>query len=153
MKTSTLRSYTCVHCTAAITPKVHSFSTSYYTLPLCVSCQQLLEPKIQNASELTIQLYAALRHRNIPAQLEKFDGFKTIDIAVPEAKINIEVDGHQHNTDSIQALEDLKRTFHFFKKGYFTLRIPNTLVRHHLGETVQYIARIVGECGESRKAS
>lgn len=29
--------------------------------------------------------------------MEKFDGFKHIDIAIPEAKVNIEVDGGHHN--------------------------------------------------------
>ena len=145
MNNSHLPVFTCARCAVAISPKVHTFSTGYYALALCMDCQELLEPVIQQASPLTIQLYAALRQRNIPAQLEKFDGFKTIDIAVPQAKINIEVDGLQHNTDRQQALTDLKRTFHSFKKGYYTLRIPNTLVRHHLDETAQYIAGIVEE--------
>ena len=146
-------SFTCVNCDVSISPKVNTFSTGYYSIPLCITCQQLLEPLIQNASELTVQLYAALRHRHIPAQLENFDGFKTIDIAVPQAKINIEVDGHQHNTDAHQALSDLKRTFYSFKQGYYTIRIPTTLVRHHLDETARYIEGIVGECGYNRKAS
>lgn len=38
-------------------------------------------------------LYFSLREREVPAELEKFDGYKTIDIAVVEVKVNIEVAG------------------------------------------------------------
>ena len=74
-------------------------------------------------------LYRALIRREVPAFLEKWDGHKHIDIAVPEAKFNIEVDGKHHNTNEKQALSDLKRTYWSFKKDYITLRIPNCLVR------------------------
>jgi hypothetical protein len=36
-----------------------------------------------------------LKKREVPAELEKFDGHKTIDIAVADARVNIEVDGSQ----------------------------------------------------------
>jgi very-short-patch-repair endonuclease len=149
----TLTSHSCIRCATAISPKVHSFSTGYYHLALCIPCQQFLDPMIEKATAPTIQLYGALLRRNIPAQLEKNDGFKTIDIAVPVARINIEVDGPQHNTDRHQALKDLKRTYYSFTKGFYTLRIPNTLILHHLDETAQYIAEIINEGQYNRKAS
>ncbi|MFN3773848.1 DUF559 domain-containing protein [Cloacibacterium normanense] len=98
-------------------------------------------------TEETIRLYFALKKREVPAQLEKYDGFKHIDIAVPEAKINIEVDGIHHNFNSTQALRDLKRTYHSFLKGYYTLRIPNSLVRNDsfLDETANFIVKILNE--------
>jgi len=92
----------------------------------------------QTTSE-TLALYFALRERGVPAELEKFDGHKTIDIAVTDAKVNIEVDGAHHNYDVRQALADLKRTYFSFLKGYLTLRIPNSLVRLNLEETADYI--------------
>lgn len=91
-----------------------------------------------------IDLYFALRKRGVPAKLEKFDGYKTIDIAIPEAKVNIEVDGAQHNFNARQALADLKRTYYSFKKGYLTLRIPNCLTKDKaLEETADYITEFL----------
>ena len=88
-------------------------------------------------------LYFALKERDVPAELEKFDGFKTIDIAVPEAKVNIEVDGQHHNFNPQQALSDLKRTYFSFLKGYLTLRIPNSLILWDLEETANYLTEIL----------
>jgi very-short-patch-repair endonuclease len=93
-------------------------------------------------------LYYALKDRGIPVELEKFDGFKTIDIAIPLAKINIEVDGIHHNANSDQALADLKRTYYSYLEGYFTLRIPNSLLRSNLEETTQYIAEMCSKSYE-----
>lgn len=74
-------------------------------------------------------------------ELEKFDGHKHIDIAITEAKVNIEVDGKQHNLSPKQALADLERTFYSFKKGYVTLRIPNSLVRDY--KTITMTAKFI----------
>lgn len=82
-----------------------------------------------SATNEAIALYFALKQRGVPAILEKNDGHKTIDIAVPDAKVNIEVDGEHHNYDAKQAMKDLERTLYSFKKGYSTLRIPNSLTR------------------------
>lgn len=87
----------------------------------------------------------ALRNKDIPTILEQWDGHKHIDIAIPKYKINIEVDGEQHNTKPKQALADLKRTFYSYKKGYFTLRIPNSLVEKHFDDCIDMIVKIVNE--------
>ncbi len=88
-----------------------------------------------------------LKRRGVPAELEKWDGKKTIDIAVVEAKVNIEVDGGQHNYNSNQALVDLQRTLYSFKKGYLTLRIPNSLIKRDIQKTADLITEF---CVESR---
>ncbi|WP_343522035.1 DUF559 domain-containing protein [Pedobacter sp.] len=90
-----------------------------------------------------MSLYFALKERGVPAQLEKFDGYKHTDIAIPQAKVNIEVDGGHHNYSNKQALSDLKRTYHSFLKGYLTLRIPNSLVQYHLEETADHITEML----------
>ena len=94
------------------------------------------------------KLYNALKRERVPAYLEKWDGYKHIDIAIPEAMINIEIDGCHHNLHSNQALADLKRTYHSFKKGYFTLRIPNSLIREHLNEVVDLVIEILNESND-----
>jgi very-short-patch-repair endonuclease len=41
------------------------------------------------------------------AELEKWDGYKHIDIAITEVRVNIEVDGKHHRIDQDQAFRDL----------------------------------------------
>ena len=74
-------------------------------------------------------------------ELEKWDGHKHIDIAIVESKVNIEVDGGQHNYSVHQALADLERTYYSFRKGYVTLRIPNVLVRN--SDTIKTTAAFI----------
>ena len=129
----------CLHCHRHIDERIFKFSTSRYKYPLCISCQEWYTNKpIQTSSE-AIELYLSLKSRGVPAELEKFDGYKTIDIAVVDAKVNIEVDGPHHNYKYKQALSDLQRTLHSFRKGYLTLRIPNALVNENLEETANSI--------------
>jgi very-short-patch-repair endonuclease len=110
------------------------------------------EKQFTSPSKITLEaqaLYYALKDRGIPVELERHDGYKTIDISIPSAKINIEVDGAHHNLNSEQALADLKRTYYSFLEGYYTLRIPNSLLRSHLEETTEYIS---GICNTKLKA-
>ena len=115
--------------------------------PLCMNHQQWLNNIYSNSSTTpqAIELYFALRRRGVPAELEKWDGFKTIDIAVTQAMVNIEVDGQHHNYSHQQALSDLKRTFYSFQKGFLTLRIPNSLVEWSIEETADYITEFLIE--------
>ena len=94
------------------------------------------------------KLYYELKRQGVPAYLEKWDGYKHIDIAIPEAMINIEIDGGHHNYNPKQALSDLKRTYHSFKKQYFTLRIPNSLVKNYFKEVVNLVIEILNESNE-----
>jgi very-short-patch-repair endonuclease len=87
----------------------------------------------------------SLKKRGVPAELEKFDGYKTIDIAVVDAKVNIEVDCHQHISNPKQALADLKRTYFSLQKGFLTLRIPTALIRENLEATADYITTFLLE--------
>ena len=87
-----------------------------------------------------IKLAELLREKGWKVELEKFDGYKHIDIAIVKAKVNIEVDGKHHHGKS-QALRDLKRTFYSWNKDYVTLRIPNILTSDEktIHETAEYI--------------
>jgi len=137
--------YFCSVCKRTITEDEYEYSMDKYRRALCRPHQKRPEIKPQPPTPEALKLYQALKKRGVPATLEKFDGFKHIDIAIPQAKVNIEVDGGQHNFDHKQALADLKRTFYSFKKGYVTLRIPNSLVREHLEETADYITDFLNE--------
>ncbi len=76
-------------------------------------------------------------------QLERWDGYKRVDIWIPDCRINIEVDGLHHCALPEQALTDLKRTLHSFKKGIITLRVPNALVREDAA--IEQTARCLDE--------
>jgi very-short-patch-repair endonuclease len=137
------KNYGCVECEAYIEDRVFHFSMDHYFHPLCRRCQTWFEDILNysTATDFAIELYFSLKARGVPVQFEKSDGFKSIDIAVPQVKVNIEVDGKHHAYDGRQALADLKRTLHSFKKGYTTLRIPNVLTSYDLELTSDLIAQ------------
>jgi hypothetical protein len=137
----------CRNCSAAINQHVIAYSTDTFGYPLCITCQQDVGNKFNYSTKETINLYFSLRERGVPAELEKFDGFKTVDIAVAEARVNIEVDGEQHFNNADQAFDDLQRTFFSFKKGFLTLRIPNVLVKQNLKQTADYVTEFLNETG------
>lgn len=140
-------SKTCINCQCTINNSIFSYSVNNFSAPLCISCQHWFRGILDytSATDESIILYFSLRQRGVPAIIEKNDGFKTIDIAVPEAKVNIEVDGAHHNFDPNQAICDLDRTLYSFKKGFLTLRIPNSLVRYHLDRTADKITEYLNE--------
>lgn len=107
----------CLECNRKISDNVFNYSINKYGIPLCIEHQDWIEYMETKTTFEAIRLYFALKKRGVPAQMEKFDGFKQIDIAIPEAKVNIEVDGKHHNYDKQQALADLKRTYYSFLKG------------------------------------
>ena len=144
------RTRTCWECGTPIDRQVFAYSNKYCGFPLCIQHQQWLKGHV-NASSESKTLYFALKARGVQAELEKFDGYKTIDIAVTDAKVNIEVDGKHHNFKPSQALTDLKRTYYSFKKGYLTLRIPNSLVKSRLDETAKLIIEYLSESNSKYK--
>ncbi|WP_448104627.1 DUF559 domain-containing protein [Pedobacter panaciterrae] len=133
----------CLECGCDISPQVHDYSYNYFGIPLCMPHQKWVKQQEQVSTISAMSLYFALKERGVPAQLEKWDGHKHIDIAIPQAKVNIEVDGGHHNYSDKQALSDLKRTYYSFLKGYLTLRIPNSLVNGHLYETADHITEML----------
>lgn len=137
----------CIQCNSKIDLRVFNYSIENYRHPLCRSCQEWFEDILEysTATDEAIDLYFALRQREVPAKLEKSDGFKTIDIAIPHAKVNIEVDGGHHNYSARQAMSDLKRILHSFKKGYYTLHIPNSLVKYNIDEAADLITEFLIE--------
>jgi very-short-patch-repair endonuclease len=143
----------CFECLAQIESNELNYSVKKFGIPLCRSCQNKLSDSLSKATDETKLLYFALRTKGVPAELEKWDGFKHIDIAITRSKLNIEVDGAHHNTNLKQTLADLRRTYHSFKKGFFTLRIPNTILRDEdaFQEAVTLICEIAEIAGISAK--
>ncbi len=142
--------YWCNACKNQITDLEYAYSKLNFGKPLCRLHQRTLTAKTAKSQDKTstpeaARLAAALRKRGVKLNTEKWDGYKHIDIAIPDAKVNIEVDGSHHNLNSKQALADLKRTYHSFRKGWLTLRIPNSLTGEKLEETADYITEFLNE--------
>lgn len=140
-----MNDFCCVECNSRINESVFEYSLNNFSHPFCIPCQGWFKDVLvfSSATDEAIELYFALKRRGVPAMLEKNDGYKTIDIAVPDAKVNIEVDGMHHNYSPQQAMSDLNRTLYSLKKGFLTLRIPNSLVRTHLEETADKITELL----------
>jgi very-short-patch-repair endonuclease len=118
----------CFECDCDIDKAVFNYSINKLGWPLCRNHQEWFKRLDRKTTDQAILLYFLLKQDGVPAELEKSDGHKKIDIVIEDAKVHIEVDGGHHNYDSKQALADLKRTYYSFKDGYFTLRIPNSLM-------------------------
>ena len=89
------------------------------------------------------RLHEALNKRDIHNELEFDDGHKHIDIYIPSAKLNLEVDGEYHLRESEQWFRDLKRDLHSNNEGKSTIHIPNHYVDTHLDELANVIAEVI----------
>lgn len=97
----------------------------------------------RHSSRHAIILYEALCQRGINAELEYNDGYKTVDIAICNAHIYIEVDGIQHFTNPEQIIRDFKR-YHFSDGDDFnTFYVTNQIINKYLSEVVDALVKVV----------
>lgn len=92
-------------------------------------------------------LRKTLQKLGIRVLTEVNDGHKSIDLTIPSAKLDIEVDGNQHLTDASQIVRDLKRSHYSDREGYDTIHIPNAELKENLGG----IASAVAEASKIRE--
>lgn len=96
-------------------------------------------------TEQETKLYNALIERGIKATANYNDGHKTVDIAVLNAKLYIEIDGIQHFTDSEQIKRDFKR-YHFSDgDDYATFYVTNQIVDTHLEDIADALQKVIME--------
>jgi len=96
-------------------------------------------------SELQLELVEALRKRGIRVETEFDDGFKSIDIFLPDVNIAIEVDGSQHVTNPKQIISDFSREHYSDQKNVHTMHIDNKVVGKIFEEIADALAKIVEE--------
>jgi very-short-patch-repair endonuclease len=101
------------------------------------------EPTIQ-----AIKLANELTLSGIKCELEKYDGYKHIDIAITSAFLNIEIDGSHHNLDREQAKRDIERTYYSYIKNFNTIRIPNSILKED--KDIKYTAQLIKGMIEKR---
>ena len=82
----------------------------------------------------------ALEELGIRVLAEVPDGHKHVDLSIPSARINIEVDGDHHLTDAYQIIKDLSRAHFSDNLGYTTIHIPNKELRDNLGGIASAVA-------------
>lgn len=102
-------------------------------------------PMVNEQMEPTPQakrLHEALNKRDIHNELEFDDGHKRVDIHIPSARLNVEVDGKYHLTDPEHLFRDLERDSYSHSDGVDTIRIPNFYVDSHLNEIADAIAEV-----------
>jgi very-short-patch-repair endonuclease len=100
----------------------------------------MLKIKYRIPTKEANDLKIALEKKGVIVYLELDDGHKHIDLAIPRAKLNIEVDGIKHLIDPHQILADLGRGYYSHKNGYDTMHIPNEMIHLHLEEISEALA-------------
>jgi hypothetical protein len=135
----------CLQCSEEIDYRVYCFSTNRLGLGLCHSCLKYLFEKRDRLSSEAKDLFSILRANSVPAFLEYYDGFKTVDIAIPSIHLYLEINGTQHYENPQQAYIDLLRMFYSYKQGYTTIALPNFLFPLYTIETAQIIINLYRE--------
>jgi very-short-patch-repair endonuclease len=123
----------CIKCKKDISDDEYTYSMRFFKKALCRRDQPTEEAK-----RLGFLLEKIGRWK---VKFENFDGYKHVDLSIPSAKIDIEVDGSHHTKTKEQALADIKRAYHSYKdNAIITLHIPNILVQDDVvDETARYI--------------
>ena len=90
------------------------------------------------------ELYKELKRQGIgECSLEFFDGFKSVDLCIPWAGLDLEIDGKHHLLDPKQLFTDIKRA-HYSKENdnYETIHIPNNLINDNIKELAATIIKV-----------
>lgn len=132
------KNFVCSVCKREISQKVFSYSIDVFDKALCRKHQDEIR-----ATTYAKKLYNELKKKGIDCELEKNDGYKRVDIAIPSAKLYIEVDGKQHSTNPKQIESDFMRDEYSRKNGFVTKRYTNNEIKHHLNEIVDALCIIV----------
>lgn len=135
---------TCIECNKELSYLDHRKSMEFYGVELCSRHKERMDKLVrQNNTPIeAIQLYYGLKLAGVNPMLEWWDGKKSVDIAFSRVKLNIEIDTEYHMLTHEQAINDLEETMHSFKNGFTTIRIPSTLIKYYLKETVNNILGI-----------
>lgn len=101
--------------------------------------------KTRYATKYSRLLRDELHRRGIEPIMEYSDGHKTVDLAILPARIYIEVDGIQHLNNPAQIIRDLKRDYYSSRDGFYTIRIPNEVLKKHPGSIADALAEVINE--------
>jgi very-short-patch-repair endonuclease len=105
--------------------------------------KQIKENYSGKTSSQARTLFYALKEKGINCELEAYDGKKHVDISIPEAKLNIEIDGLHHSINPEQLSVDLQRDEYSALSGFSTKRYTNKEIEEHLEEIVDALVKVV----------
>ena len=146
--------YYCNICKKTITEREYDYSNNHFKKALCREHKNNLNSNSDSKSESKYALtkstskstpqaqtlYNELLKRGIKCELESFDGYKHVDIAIHWAKLYLELDGKQHGFSAKQMIADDERDKYSQKDGYSTKRIPNEWVNQNVNKLANNIA-------------
>jgi len=132
--------YYCKECKKRLSKAQYEYCMGKLGIALCLKHQ-----KQYKATPQEKKLYRHLQKLGVDCELQKWDGYKTIDIVIKEAKLNIEVDGSQHILNPKQLDADIKRTEYSQKKGWHTLRYRNREIDRNPSKVANAIAVVASK--------
>lgn len=117
-----------------------------FNKPACARHQKFLK-----ATPQAKKLYDVLQKKGIDCELERYDGFKSVDLAIPSVKLYIGVDGQHHVKSGKQLDADIKRDEYSHRKGWNTIHIRNREIDEDVYEVADSIATHVGKRRSEKK--
>lgn len=135
---------TCIECKKKLSYAEHRSAMDHYGIELCERHKARMDKLHKNNCTPieAIQLYYGLKQEGANPMLEWWDGKKSVDLAFSRVKLNIEIDTDYHMMSHEQAINNLTNMMHSFQDGFTTIRIPHTLIKYFLNETVENIIGI-----------
>ncbi len=136
---------TCLECNKELSYMDHREAMDAFGVELCAKHKKRIDRLMRsnNTPVAAIQLYYALKEAGESPMLEWWDGKKHVDLAFSRVKLNIEIDDKYDKLTDKDAISHLQEVMHSFKNGFTTIRIPDTLIKYHLKETVTNIQGIM----------
>ena len=145
--------YYCNICKETISERVYRYSMDKYGKALCMTHQKtyVSSSGLNKVTPHALRLSRALRDLRIQHELEYYDGHKHVDIAIPSAKLFLELDGTQHGFNPKQMIADDERDKYSKKSGWDTKRIPNVWIDKNVNRLASSIAILVRKRENERK--
>ena len=150
-----IKSYWFIRCNIDISDGEYEYSMDHFGRALCREFQHgkrsnygkdyhssyskkgSFHSKKDATPPLAKALYKKLKKLNIKCELEYYDGYKHVDLAIPWARLYIEVDGYHHYFYERQLESDFWRDEFSGEDGFKTLRLNNEEVE----EDVERVAK------------
>ncbi len=101
------------------------------------------EPTHKFSTPQAKAFHDALLSKGVQAELEYWDGHKTVDIAILPAKIYIEVDGLQHFVDPKIIMSDFRRSHYSDGDDFDTFYVTNQILDKYLEGVVDALVEVV----------
>lgn len=138
---------TCLECNNELNYLDHRASIESFGVELCAKHKKRMDRLVRTNKTpvAAIQLYYGLKAVGESPMLEWWDGNKFVDLSFSRVKLNIEIDDKYEKLSYDEAIDYLQESMHYFKNGFTTIKVPHTLIKYNLKETVDNILGIIGE--------